>query len=222
MVVLPSLSSYTESEEPSGWNSSTNRRVPPDMTAPIHDKPLRADAQRNREKLLAAAVELFAERGTEGSLEEVAKRAGVGIGTLYRHFPTRDALVEAAYRKEVAQLRAAADELLAGLPADAALEAWMRRFVDYGSAKRGMRDALQSIAGGGASLFADTRGQVTEAVSVLLRAGAEAGTLRADVEPEDVLRAMGAIWLVTEGDDFAEGAMRILRLVLDGLRYRAG
>jgi AcrR family transcriptional regulator len=191
------------------------------MSAPIHDKPLRKDAARNREKLLVAAVELFAERGTEGSLEEVAKRAGVGIGTLYRHFPTRDALVEAAYRNEVAQLRAAADELLAELPPDAALEAWMRRFVDYGSAKRGMRDALQSIAGGGATLFADTRGQVTEAVGVLLRAGAEAGTLRADVEAEDVLRAMGAIWLVAEGDEFADQAMRILQLVLDGLRYRA-
>ena len=191
------------------------------MSAPIHDKPLRKDAARNREKLLAAAVGLFAERGTEGSLEEVAKRAGVGIGTLYRHFPTRDALVEAAYRNEVAQLRAAADELLAELPPDAALEAWMRRFVDYGTAKRGMRDALQSIAGGGADLFADTRGQVTEAVAVLLRAGAEAGTLRADVEPEDVLRAMGAIWMVSEGDEFPEQAMRILRLVLDGLRYRA-
>ena len=191
------------------------------MSAPIHDKPLRKDAARNREKVLAAAVGLFAERGTEGSLEEVAKRAGVGIGTLYRHFPTRDALVEAAYRNEVAQLRAAADELLAELPPDAALEAWMRRFVDYGTAKRGMRDALQSIAGGGTDLFAETRGQVTDAVAVLLRAGAEAGTLRADVEPEDVLRAMGAIWLVAEGDDFAEQAMRILRLVLDGLRYRA-
>jgi AcrR family transcriptional regulator len=191
------------------------------MTTTAHDKPLRKDAARNREKLLAAAVELFAERGTEGSLEEVAKRAGVGIGTLYRHFPTRDALVEAAYRNEVAQLRAAADELLAELPPDEALEAWMRRFVDYGSAKRGMRDALQSIAGGGSDLFADTRGQVVEAVAVLLRAGAEAGTLRADVEPEDVLRAMSAIWLVAGGDDWAEDALRILRLVLDGLRYRA-
>jgi AcrR family transcriptional regulator len=191
------------------------------MSAPTHDKPLRKDAARNREKLLAAAVGLFAERGTEGSLEEVAKRAGVGIGTLYRHFPTRDALVEAAYRNEVAQLRAAADELLTELPPDAALEAWMRRFVDYGTAKRGMRDALQSIAGGGADLFAETRGQVTEAVAVLLRAGAEAGTLRADVEPEDVLRAMGAIWMVAEGEEFPEQAMRILRLVLDGLRYRA-
>ena len=192
------------------------------MTAPTHDKPLRKDAQRNREKLLAAAVELFAERGTEGSLEEVAKRAGVGIGTLYRHFPTRDALVEAAYRNEVAQLRAAADELLAELPPDRALEAWMRRFVDYGSAKRGMRDALHSIAGAGSDLFAETRGSVTEAVAVLLKAGAEAGSLRSDVEAEDVLRAMGAIWMVAEGDDFADQAMRILRLVLDGLRYRPG
>ena len=191
------------------------------MSAPTHDKPLRKDAARNREKLLAAAVELFAERGTEGSLEEVAKRAGVGIGTLYRHFPTRDALVEAAYRNEVAQLRAAADELLAELPPDEALEAFMRRFVDYGTAKRGMRDALQSIAGGSATLFSDTRGQVTEAVAVLLRAGAEAGTLRSDVEAEDVLRAMGAIWMVSDGDEFPEQAMRILRLVLDGLRYRA-
>ena len=191
------------------------------MTAPIHDKPLRKDAQRNREKLLAAAVELFAERGTDGSLEEVAKRAGVGIGTLYRHFPTRDALVEAAYRNEVAQLRAAADELLAELPPDRALEAWVRRFVEYGTAKRGMRDALQSIAGAGSDLFADTRGQVTEAVAVLLRAGAEAGTLRSDVEAEDVLRAMGAIWLVADGDDWAEDAHRVLRLVMDGLRYRA-
>jgi AcrR family transcriptional regulator len=191
------------------------------MTARTHDKPLRKDARRNREKLLAAAVELFAERGTEGSLEEVAKRAGVGIGTLYRHFPTREALVEAAYRNEVAQLRSAADELLAQLPPDEALDAWARRFVEYGTAKRGMRDALQSIAGAGSDLFADTRRQVVEAVAVLLRAGAEAGTLRADVEPEDVLRAMGAIWMVADGDDFAEQAMRILRLVLDGLRYRA-
>jgi AcrR family transcriptional regulator len=191
------------------------------MSAPIHDKPLRSDARRNREKLLAAAVVLFAERGTDGSLEEVAKRAGVGIGTLYRHFPTRDALVEAAYRNEVAQLRAAADELLAELPPDRALEAWMRRFVEYGSAKRGMRDALHSIAGAGSDLFADTRGQVTEAVAVLLAAGAEAGTLRRDVEAEDVLRAMGAIWMVADGEDFSEQAMRVLRLVLDGLRYRA-
>jgi AcrR family transcriptional regulator len=191
------------------------------MSAPIRDKPLRSDARRNRDKLLAAAVVLFAERGTDGSLEEVAKRAGVGIGTLYRHFPTRDALVEAAYRNEVAQLRAAADELLAELPPDRALEAWMRRFVEYGSAKRGMRDALHSIAGAGSDLFADTRGQVTEAVAVLLAAGAEAGTLRRDVEAEDVLRAMGAIWMVADGEDFSEQAMRVLRLVLDGLRYRA-
>jgi len=184
-------------------------------------RPKRADARRNYETVLAAAREAFAEGGESTALEEIARRAGVGIGTLYRHFPTRDALVEAAYRNEVAQLRAAADELLAEQPADAALEAWMARFVEYASAKRGMRDALHSIAGGGSDLFAETRGQVTEAVAVLLEAGAEAGTLRRDVEAEDVLRAMGAIWMVADGDDFSEQAMRVLRLVLDGLRYRA-
>jgi len=192
------------------------------MTAPSHDKPIRADARRNREKLLAAAVQLFAERGTDGSLEEVAKRAGVGIGTLYRHFPSRDALVEAAYRNEVAQLRSAADELLAELPPDRALEAWMGRFVSYGATKRGMHDALQSVVAARSDLFADTRALVTEAVSVLLAAGAAAGTLRADVAAEDVLRAMGAIWLVADGDDWEAEALRVLRLVMDGLRYGAG
>ena len=191
------------------------------MSSPIHDKPQRADARRNREKVLAAALELFAERGTDGSLEEVAKRAGVGIGTLYRHFPTRDALVEAAYRNEVASLRAAADELLAELPPDRALEAWMRRFVDYGATKRGMHDALQSVVAARSDLFADTRAQVTEAVGALLAAGAAAGTLRGDVAAEDVLRAMGAIWLVPDGQDWTEEALRVLRLVMDGLRYRA-
>ena len=192
------------------------------MSAPIHDKPLRKDARRNREKLLAAAVELFAERGTEGSLEEVAKRAGVGIGTLYRHFPTRDALVEAAYRNEVAQLRAAADELLAELPPDAALEAWMRRFVDYGTAKRGMRDALQSIAGGGADLFAETRAAGDRGRR---RAAGAPGRRRARCARTSSRRTSCAPWARSgsspRGDDFAEQAMRVLRLVIDGLRYRA-
>ena len=148
------------------------------MTAPTHDKPLRKDAQRNREKLLAAAVELFAERGTEGSLEEdrQARRRR------HRHAlpPLPDA--RRARRGGLPQRgrpaarggRRAARRAAARCGA----RGWMRRFVDYGTAKRGMRDALQSIAGG-ASLFADTRGQVTEAVAVLLQAGAEAGTLRA-------------------------------------------
>ena len=135
----------------------------------------RADARRNREKLLIAATELFAASGSAVSLDAVAKRAGVGIGTLYRHFPTRDALVEAAYRNEVAYLCEAAAELLAERAPDAALAEWMDRFVSYATAKKGMRDALQSVVAGGSDLFADARGQIVGAIALLLAAGVKAG-----------------------------------------------
>ena len=179
----------------------------------------RADARRNREKLLTAAVELFATAGTEVSLDAVAKRAGLGIGTLYRHFPTRDALVEAAYRNEVAQLCEAAGELLAEHPPDVALAEWMDRFVAYSTTKKGMKGALQAaVAGSGSDLFAATRAQIVDAIAALLAAGVAAGTLRSDVDAEDVMRAMGAVWQVDEEDQ----ARRLLRLLMDGLRHGAG
>src|SRR5918997_996996 len=156
----------------------------------------RADAIRNREKLLTAATELFAARGTDVSLDAVAKHAGVGIGTLYRHFPTRDALVESAYRAEVAHLCEAAEELLAAHPPDIALAEWMERFVAYSNAKKGMKGALMSLVAGGSDIFAETRGQIVAAIADLVAAGAEDGTLRSDVDAEDVMRAMGAVWLV--------------------------
>ncbi len=175
----------------------------------------RADARRNREKLLLAATELFAASGNSVSLDAVAKRAGVGIGTLYRHFPTRDALVEAAYRNEVAQLCEAAGERLAEHQADVALAEWMDRFVSYSTAKKGMRDALQSVVAGGSDLFADARGQIVGAIALLLAAGVADGTLRPDVDAEDVMRAMGAVWLIDDEDQ----ARRLLRLLMDGLRH---
>ena len=180
---------------------------------------LRADAARNRDKLLSAAVELFAEQGPEVSLEAVAKRAGVGIGTLYRHFPTRDALLEAAYRNEVTHLSEAADDLLARHPADEALALWMDRFVDYASTKRGIGPALKAMVSS-SELFADARRMNLAAVERLLAAGAEAGTIRSDVSAEDVLHAMGAIWALG-GDGWDEHARRLLRLIMDGLRYGA-
>src|ERR1700676_666132 len=131
------------------------------MSSPT--KPLRADAQRNRERLLAAASELFAQSGTDVPLEEISARAGVGIATLYRNFPTRDALVEAAYRTEVAHISAAAIELLAEYPPDVALERWTERYVDYVAAKRGMSDALRSIIESGNDIYADTRDQLLAA-----------------------------------------------------------
>src|SRR5689334_6341065 len=139
---------------------------------------LRADAARNRDKLLSAAVELFAEQGPDVSLEAVAKHAGVGIGTLYRHFPTRDALLEAAYRNEVAHLSEAADELLAEHPPDEALALWMDRFVDYATTKRGIGPALRAMVSS-SELFADARRMNIAAIGRLLQAGVAAGTIRA-------------------------------------------
>jgi AcrR family transcriptional regulator len=178
---------------------------------------LRADARRNRDKLLAAAVAAFAESGTDVSLEAIAKRAGVGIGTLYRHFPTRDALVEAAYRKELDRLTGSAEELLATLPPDAALAEWMDRFVAYAAAKRGMKSALNAIVASGSDLFLNARRQQLEAIGRLLDAGVAAGTIRSDVDADDVLRAMGAVWQV----DDPEQARKLLRLLMDGLRHGA-
>ena len=122
-------------------------------TASASVRPLRADAQRNRERLLAAAMQAFAEEGEEVALESVAARAGVGIGTLYRHFPNRDALVVAAYQNEVDELCAAAADLLASVPADEALRAWADRFADYIATKRAMGNALRSAAASDSPLF---------------------------------------------------------------------
>jgi AcrR family transcriptional regulator len=178
---------------------------------------MRADARRNREKLLAAAVELFATVGTDVSLDAVAKRAGLGIGTLYRHFPTRDALVEAAYRAEVTHLCEAAEALLAGHEPDVALAEWMDRFVAYAAAKKGMKGALQSVAAG-SDLWGETRRQIIAAIASLLDAGVAAGTLRSDMTADDVWRAMGSVWSIDDEDQIRT----LLRLLMDGLRHTAG
>jgi AcrR family transcriptional regulator len=140
-------------------------------------RPLRADAQRNRDALLEAASAAFAENGVDTSLEDVAKRAGVGIGTLYRHFPTRDALIEAAYRRGVEQLCDAADELRATHPGDEALELWMQRFVGYVATKRGLAGALKLGDGDHAELFAYVRARIGDraafALDDLIAAAAE-------------------------------------------------
>jgi AcrR family transcriptional regulator len=182
--------------------------------------PMRADARRNREALLQAAGELFAEQGTGVSLEAVAARAGVGIGTLYRNFPNRDALVEAAYRTEVAQLCQAADELLAAHPPDVALAEWMDRFVSYTAAKRGMSSALKAV-NARTGLKTETRDQIVGAIDELLTAGVAAGTLRSDVDSQDVMCAMGAIWNLGDGEGWRTQAETLIRIIVDGLRHGA-
>ena len=181
----------------------------------------RADAVRNRERLLAVAVDAFGHDSGEVTMESIAKRAGVGIGTLYRNFPTRDALAAAAYRHEVEQVCRAADELLAEVPADVALRQWMERFVDYVATKKGMVGALHAVVEADSSFFADQFAQIVGALDTLLRAGVAQGRVRADVDAGDVLRAMRGAWLVTDEQHRADQAGRLLDLLMDGLRYGA-
>jgi len=190
-------------------------------------RPLRADARRNRDKLLEAATAAFAaatdaDNGQDVALETIAARAGVGIGTLYRHFPSRDALVIAAYQQEVDALCAAAADLLATRPADAALRAWAERFADYVATKRRMGNALRSAAASDSPLLAQTRARILDALRLLLEAGAAAGTLRADVDPTDVMRVINGIWYLPSGPQWRQDVGRMLDLVIDGLRYGAG
>ncbi|HEY1835124.1 MAG TPA: helix-turn-helix domain-containing protein [Solirubrobacteraceae bacterium] len=191
------------------------------MAAPDTTRALRADARQNRERLLRAAGEAFATAGPEATMESVAREAGLGIGTLYRHFPTREALIEAVYRDEVGRLCSSADDLLAELPADAALERWMARFVEYAGRKRGLAGALMSIAAAQADLFASTREALLATLARFLAAGRAQGTIRADVEAADVLRSMYAIWAIPEGEDFVGQSGRVMRLLVDGLRHGA-
>jgi AcrR family transcriptional regulator len=148
-------------------------------------------------------------------------QAGVGIGTLYRNFPTRDALVEAAYRHEVEHLCDAAGELLRVMQPDAALREWMGRFVGYVATKRGMAGALKSVVASNSGLYAHTHSQMAAALDSLLRAGIAAGSIRADADAENVLRAMSGVWLVTDEERWQDQARQLLDLLMDGLRYGA-
>ena len=183
-------------------------------------RPLRADARRNRDRLLDAAVRAFSHDGPEVTLDAIAKDAGVGIGTLYRHFPTREALVEAAYRNELTRLCEAASNLLRTLPPDQATRAWMDRFVDYMTTKRGMADALRAVIASGGNPFAESRDRLVGAIGSLLAAGAATGATRSDVEPEDVLASLGGVALVAAEHEQRDKTGRMLDLLMDGLRYR--
>ncbi len=181
-------------------------------------RPLRADARRNAEKLIAAAREAFAEHGTSASLEDVARRAGVGIGTLYRHFPNRQALLEAVYVGEVeAMSRTAAD--LADLPPWEALSAWLHRFVGYVATKHALADELLTYIDRDSEVFRSCRTSILEAGEPLLRHAQEAGVVRPDANITDVTRMVGGIAQMPGAEP--EQIERILDLALDGLRYPA-
>lgn len=185
-------------------------------------RPMRADAQRNREHLLAAAVAAFSgDGGTEVTLESIAKDAGVGIGTLYRHFPSREALVDAAYRSELARLCDSVPGLLSSMPADKAMRTWMDHFIEYMTTKRGMSDALRKVIASGGNPFAESRARLLAAFAALAEAGAADRTIRPDLDPADLLASVSGVSLAVGGPAQREQAGRLLDLLMDGLRYGA-
>jgi AcrR family transcriptional regulator len=186
-------------------------------TEPAGRKP-RADGQRNRERLMQAAKAAFADIGPEVSLDEIARRAGVGIGTLYRHFPTRDAMVEAVYRREVQQLADAATRLSDTLPAGEALHQWMRLFVDYIATKKLISSALGAVVGGVSELYMASGLLIIGAINDLVARASASGDIRADVDPNDVLRGLVGFTYGNSDPAWEASALRLIDILMDGLR----
>ena len=176
----------------------------------------RADALRNRDRVLEAAKMVFSAGGPEASLEAVARRAGVGIGTLYRHFPTREALFEAVYRREVQQLVDLAEQLTEAAPVEA-LRRWMHANVQFVATKKGMSAALALAAYGSSDLFAYTFDSLTRAVGTLLRRAVEAGEIRGDISPEDLLRVLVGLCYTQDKPGWQASVLRLVDVFIDGL-----
>lgn len=187
------------------------------MSTEIHREP-RADAQRNRARLLGAASEIFIERGPDAPYTEIAKAAGVGVGTIYRHFPTREELIEATYRSELDAVCEAATELLGTLAPELALRAWMDRFIDYMTTKIGLSEAIRAVVAAGGNPFAHSRDRLDQALDALLSATSAAGYTRSEVEPDDVLMSLSGIAMATGTADTRAQADRMVGLLFEGLR----
>lgn len=184
-------------------------------------RPVRADAQRNIDALLEAALAVFAASGVDAPVREVAAKAGVGMGTLYRHFPQRSDLIIAVFRREVDACADAAPALAAECEPDEALARWMQRYVDFVTAKRGLAAALHSGDPAYDDLPAYFRERLRPALQELLNAAADAGTMRADVEPDELLHAVPGLCMPAH-DGTCDHARRMVALLVDGLRYRDG
>jgi AcrR family transcriptional regulator len=180
----------------------------------------RADATRNRERVLEAAKAVFSAGGPDASLEAVARRAGVGIGTLYRHFPTREALFEAVYRREVEQLSELAEQLKSTASPVDALRRWLKSNVELVATKKGMITALALVVQGSSELYAYSFARLTKAIGTLLDRAVAAGEIRADISPEDVLRALIGMCYMHEQPGWQSTVLRLMDVFIDGLRVQ--
>ncbi len=187
---------------------------------PTAVRKLRVDAQRNRAHLMETAKAAFAEKGSSASLDEIARAAGVGIGTLYRHFPTRDALIEAVYRNETEQLAEAAARLVETHPPVEALREWMLLFIDYMATKQGMSEALNSIVGGTADLYAASGTQAKQVIAMLVDRAVSSGEIRLDFEPLDLLRALAGVANMSAGPNWKQSAQRLVDVLIAGVQTR--
>jgi AcrR family transcriptional regulator len=191
--------------------------MPKKLSQPARRKP-RRDAQQNRDRILEVAKAAFTRLGADASLDDIATQADVGPGTLYRHFPTRDALIEAVYHTEVGRLAAAQRELSAKLPPIEALRAWMMLFVDYIAAKQIIAPALNSVVGGPSRLYDSSRVHVTGAIDALVKSAEKSGDIRKDLEPFDLLRALIGVSHISTGPDWQESARRLVDILIKGSR----
>jgi AcrR family transcriptional regulator len=191
--------------------------MPKKRSQPAQRKP-RMDAQRNRERILAVAKDAFARSGAGTSLDDIAKQAGVGAGTLYRHFPARDVLLEAVYRTEVEKLAAAERKLARDLSPIEALRAWMLLFVDYIATKQIIAPALNTLVGGPSKIYEASGAQITGAIRALVERAIESGDIRRDLDPLDLLRALIGVSNVACGPDWQQSARRLVDILITGSR----
>jgi AcrR family transcriptional regulator len=180
----------------------------------------RADAIRNRERVLEAAKAVFSAGGPDASLEAVAKRAGVGIGTLYRHFPTREDLFAAVYRREVQQLTELAEQLKSEADPVEALRHWLQSCVTFIATKKGMLTALALTVDRSSEIYAGTFEHLIEAVGALLARATATGDIRADIGAEDVLRALIGMCYLHDKPGWQDSVLRLLDVFVDGLRMQ--
>jgi AcrR family transcriptional regulator len=178
----------------------------------------RTDAQRNRERILEVAKQAFTRSGANSSLDDIAKDAGVGAGTLYRHFPTRDALIAAVYRTEVEKLAAAERNFAEALPAIEALRAWMLLFVDYIATKQIIAPALNTFVGGPSKLYEGSRAPIEGAINALVKRAIKSGDIRKDLDPFDLLRALIGVSNVASSPDWQQSAKRLVDILISGSR----
>jgi AcrR family transcriptional regulator len=187
-------------------------------TIPKNARKPRSDAQRNRERILEVAKQVFTRRGADASMDEIAKRAKIGPGTLYRHFPTRDNLLEAVYITEVEKLAAAQKRLSAELSPIKALRAWLLVFIDYIAAKKIIIPALNAMAGGPSRVFEQSNQIMAEAANALASRAVASGDLRPDVDPRDFMRAIYGLSTVGSADDWPQKAHKFVDIFLRGSR----